>query len=289
MKTTPTASLVFGATTLVRPGVPGGNGRRDPSDTHLLCTWVGNCFCCVALRHTGERYALVHDRRAASIVGGRMVAIVLMGKRGICPALYLSTIRRCRRLRTLCLCHPGLYLLLVKANFASAAASLRTDPTTAHFLQPKTTVKRFEAVAMGGAGITPTSRIWVRHLRESVASDHPERLAHHWRDLSAEVTPARVDRKVWSRAGAKLRRYRVVLAESARDSVFPIFGTSHSGTGDREVRSDNRQRAPSFTDSHRQLGRRKRSEKPLVVLRNRYRKVLIRNELVISWTLRLLI
>ena len=78
MKTTPTASLVLGATTLLGPGVPGGIGGLEPSDIHLLCTCMGTPFGFVALRQTDERYARVHDRRAASIVGGRMVAMLAL-------------------------------------------------------------------------------------------------------------------------------------------------------------------------------------------------------------------
>lgn len=77
MKTTPTASRVFGATTLLGPALPGGNGGLEPSDIHRLWTLAGNRVRCTAVRRIGGRQAFVHARSAASIVGGRIVAIVM--------------------------------------------------------------------------------------------------------------------------------------------------------------------------------------------------------------------
>lgn len=76
MKTTPTASRVFGATTLLGPGEPGGIGGLDPSEAHRLCTLAAWGMRWVALRQSTSRGALVHCRKAASSAAGLVNAIV---------------------------------------------------------------------------------------------------------------------------------------------------------------------------------------------------------------------
>ena len=76
MKTTPTARRVFGATTRLGPGEPGGIGGLDPSEAHRLCTLAVCGMRWVALRQSASRGALVHCRRAASSAAGLVNAMV---------------------------------------------------------------------------------------------------------------------------------------------------------------------------------------------------------------------
>jgi hypothetical protein len=77
MKTTPTAILVLGATTVAFCGEPGGIGGCDPSDTHLRwCLTLSRGFRKSELLYAGVRGDRTHDFNAASSSGGRTTFIV---------------------------------------------------------------------------------------------------------------------------------------------------------------------------------------------------------------------